>query len=321
MTDTPFRIAILDDYQGVARDAADWASLGGDVEIAVFHDALADPAALAQRLAPFHALCLMRERTAMPAALIEALPNLRLLVTAGLKNASIDVEAARARGVMACGTPAPGHATAELTFGLMIAAARNLVNEVQSFQAGGWQIGLGRDLRGATLGVIGLGRLGGEVARIGLAFGMKVTAWSQNLDDARCAAVGAVSRAPDKRALLAASDFVTIHLRLSERSRGLIGAEDLAAMKRDAILINTSRAPIVDTTALVDALRAGRIGGAAIDVHDVEPAPADSPLRRCPRLIATPHIGYVTRETYAAFYPGMVEAIAAFRAGAPIRVL
>ena len=317
------KIAILDDYQKVARDFADWSRLPGDARVSFFHDTLRDREALVARLAPFEIIGAMRERTPFPRALIERLPNLRLLVTSGARNASIDLRAAKDHGVVVCGTGSPGHATAELAFGLILALARDLPGETRSIRTGGWQLGIGRDLNGATLGVIGLGRLGGRVAGMGRAFGMRVLAWSQNLTAERAADQGA--ERVSKEELLRRSDFVTVHMKLGDRSRGLIGAAELALMRPDAFLINTSRAPIVDTAALVAALTERRIAGAALDVFDEEPLPPDDalprPLRQVERLLLTPHIGYVTRQTYDVFYGETLEAILAFLAGTPIRVM
>ncbi|MGH6919420.1 MAG: D-2-hydroxyacid dehydrogenase family protein [Geminicoccaceae bacterium] len=313
------RVAILDDYQKVAASSADWTALPEGVEPTFFHDHLAELDRLALRLEPFEIIGIMRERTPFPGALLERLPNLRLLITTGPRNASIDVAAAQRRGVTVCGTRSSGHATAELAMALILALARGLLAETASMRAGGWQVGLGRDLAGAVLGVVGLGRLGSRVARLGQAFGMTTIAWSQNLTEAAAAEVGV--RRADKAELFRSADFVSVHLQLSPRTRGLIGAADLDLMQPDAYLINTSRGPIVDEDALVDALQAGRIGGAALDVYDREPLPKDHRLRRIPNLLLTPHIGYVTRETYALFYRDMVEGIAAFLAGQPQRVI
>lgn len=314
------RIAILDDYQDAARRFADWSRLPAECRVTVFRDTLTDPAALAERLAPFEVICAMRERTPLTAELFAALPALRLVVTTGKRNDAIDVTAAAARGVTVCGTNSPGHATAELTLALILAQARRLLPENRSVRAGGWQVGIGRDLRGATLGIIGLGRLGAQVAAYAKPFGMKIVAWSENLTDARCAEVGGVTRV-SKEELLSTADFVTIHQRLSPRTRGLIGADELALMKPDAYLVNTSRGPIVDWRALLDALAAGRPAGAALDVYDTEPLPADHPLRAEGRLLLTPHIGYVTQETYRVFYGETVDAILAWLQGEPIAVI
>lgn len=312
------RVAILDDYQKVAERSADWTVLP-DVEVTFFHDHLADPDALVARLEPFEIIGIMRERTPFPGTLLERLPHLRLLVTTGRRNASVDVAAARRLGVTVCGTGSSGHATAELAMALVLALARQLPSETASVREGGWQRGLGRDLAGATLGVIGLGRLGSRVARLGQAFGMTTIAWSQNLTEAAAAEIG-VQRL-GKAELFRTADFISVHLQLSARTRGLIGAGDLALMKPDAYLINTSRGPIVDEDALVLALHESRIAGAALDVYDREPLPPDDRLRQIPNLLLTPHIGYVTRETYRVFYGEMIDAIAAFLAGRPQGVI
>jgi phosphoglycerate dehydrogenase-like enzyme len=313
------KLAILDDYQRVALTMADWASLQDAVEITVFDRHLGGEDAVAAALQDFEIVCIMRERTPFPAGLLERLPKLKLLVTSGMRNAAIDLEAAGRLGVTVCGTSAPGHATAELAFGLILALARGLVIQAASLRAGGWQAGLGRDLRGAVLGVIGLGRLGSQVAGFGKAFGMDVIAWSQNLTEARAAEVGV--RRVTKEELFSSADFVSIHLQLSDRTRGLVGARELALMKPDAYLVNTSRGPIVDERALIEALEQGRIGGAALDVYDIEPLPPDHRLLRAPNLLLTPHIGYVTRETYRVFYQGMADVVRAFLEGHPRNLL
>lgn len=313
------RIALLDDYQGVALDSADWSALQAKAEITVFRDTITDADALVERLRDFEIIGIMRERTPFPRSLLERLPKLKLLVTTGHRNASVDVAAARDLGITVCGTPSSAHAAAELTWALILAAARRLDLENRSLREGGWQVGLGRDLKGATLGVIGLGRLGSLVAGYGRAFGMKVLAWSQNLTPQRAEECGA--EAVDKDALFRESDFVTLHLRLSARSRGLVDAEMLGLMKPDAWLVNTARGPIVDRGALLSALREKRIGGAALDVFDIEPLPADDELRRLDNVVATPHIGYVTRENYRAMYSTMAENIVAFLAGEPQNVI
>src|SRR5688500_15219204 len=261
----------------------------------------------------------MRERTEFRRSLLERLPNLRLLVTTGRRNKSIDVEAATERGITVCGTGILPNGTAELTWGLILAAARHIPQEDASVRAGGWQETVGMDLAGARLGVVGLGGQGSQVARIGLAFGMDVVAWSQNLTDERAVEVGV--RRVEREELFGTSDVVTVHLLLSKRTRGLIGADDLGRMKPTALLINTSRGPIVEQRALLDALREGRIGGAGLDVFDQEPLPIDHPLRTAPRTVLTPHLGYVTRNTYEIFYREAVEDVAAFLAGSPVRVV
>jgi phosphoglycerate dehydrogenase-like enzyme len=312
-------VAILDDYQKVAERSADWRALPDGVEVTFFHDHLDDADRLVARLAPFEIIGIMRERTPFPAALLERLPNLRLLITTGPRNASIDLAAARRLGITVCGTRASGHATAELAMALILALARGLFAEIASLRAGGWQIGLGRDVAGAVLGVVGLGRLGSQVAKLGKAFGMATIAWSQNLTEAAAAEVGV--RWVPKPELFRSADFISVHLQLSPRTRGLIGAAELDLMKPDAYLINTSRGPIVDEDALVEALQAERIAGAALDVYEREPLPPDDRLLRVPNLLLTPHIGFVTREAYQVFYADMVEGIAAFLAGQPQRVI
>ena len=312
-------IAILDDYQHVALQMADWSRLQENHRITAFEAPFADEDAAARALVGFDVVCLMRERTPFPASLIERLPNLRLIVTSGPKNAAIDVSAAAKQNVTVCGTHSPGHATAELTMGLMLSLARSIHTEWSAMRAGGWQTTIGRDLRGQTLGIIGLGRLGGQVARYARAFGMKVIAWSENLTQQRCYEAGA-ERA-EKDDLLRSADVITIHTRLSDRTRGLIGARELALMKPTAYLINTSRGPIIDEAALLAALQEGRIAGAALDVYDSEPLPADHPLRSAPRLLLTPHLGYVTEQTYRVFYGGMIEAIEGWLTGKPVGVI
>src|SRR5690606_5859974 len=289
-------IAILDDYQQVAMQMADWSRLQENHRITVFSEPFADEDAAARALVGFDVVCLMRERTPFPASLIERLPNLRLIVTSGPQNAAIDVAAAAKKNVMVCGTPSPGHPTAELTMGLMLSLARNIHTESAAMLTGGWQTTVGRDLRGQTLGIIGLGRIGSLVTRYARAFGMKVIAWSENLTPQRCYEVGAEK--VEKDDLFRNSDITTIHTRLSDRTRGLVGARELSLMKPTAYLINTSRGPIIDEAALLAALQEGRIGGAAIDVYAREPLPADHPLRSAPRVLLTPHIGYVTEQTY-----------------------
>lgn len=311
------KIAILDDYQNVALEFADWASL--DAEIEVFTTHVADADELAWRLAGFEVVVAMRERTRFPAELLARLPDLKLLVTTGMRNAAIDIDAARREDIVVCGTGSGPHATAELTWTLILAAARNLAVELPSMRTGGWQTTVGTGLSGRTLGLLGLGRLGTRVAKIGQAFGMETLAWSQNLTRERAAEQGVT--AVSKQDLFARADVLSIHLVLSERTRALVGAAELATMKPDALLVNTSRGPIVDEGALLDALRDRRIGGAALDVFDVEPLPADHPLRGLPNVVLTPHLGYVTRQTYEVFFRDAVEDIAAYRAGSPVRVI
>ena len=313
------RIAVLDDYQSVAADFCDWSQLPEPAEVVEFHDAVADPDALVARLQPFDVVIAMRERTPFPRAVLQRLPNLRLLVTTGMRNKSIDVEAATELGITVCGTASQPTAAAELTWALILATLRHIPQEDASMRAGGWQQTIGGDLAGGTLGVVGLGRIGSRVARIGAAFGMDVVAWSQNLTDERAAEAGA--RRVDKDELFATADVVTVHLLWSKRTRGLIGADDLGRMKPTAVFVNTSRGPIVTEAALVDVLREGRIAGAGIDVYDQEPLPREHPLRELRRAVLTPHLGYVTRGTYEVFYRDAVEDVAAFLTGEPVRVL
>jgi phosphoglycerate dehydrogenase-like enzyme len=313
------RIAVLDDYQGVAEELGDWERLAGRARPEIFREHIADRDMLIERLRSFEVVCLMRERTPFPRAVIEALPDLKLIVTTGLKNDSIDVAAATERGILVCGTHSAAHPAAELSFGMILALARLIVTESRSVSDGGWQIGLGRDLKGATLGIVGLGRLGGLMASYGKAFGMEPIAWSQNLTAERAAEAGA--RRVEKAELFAQADFVTVHLKLSERTRAIVGPEEIGWMKPDAYLVNTSRGPIVDAGALVAALKEGRIAGAALDVFDEEPLAPDDPLRRMPNLLLTPHIGYVSRENYRTFYGETVEAIAAWLDGKPVRAI
>ena len=314
-----FRVALLDDYQGVALEMADWAALGPRVDVEAFRDHLRDEAALLRRLEPFEAIVAMRERTPFPASVLAGLPRLRLLVTTGMRNASIDVEAATRFGIVVAGTEGLGWPTAELTWGLILAAVRRIPQEDRAAREGRWQTSLGVGLHGKTLGVIGLGRLGSQVAAIGRAFGMRLLAWSQNLTDARAAECGA-ERAT-KESLLEQSDVVTIHLQLSARTTRLIGAADLRRMKRTAYLVNTSRGPIVDEQALLEALRTSVIAGAALDVFNEEPLPPRHPLLSLENAVLTPHLGYVTRENYEVFYRDAAADVAAFLRGAPKLVL
>lgn len=299
------RLAILDDYQGIALEMADWSPLAGDVEITVFNDHLAEEAAVAERLRDFEIVVVMRERTPFPRSLFEALPRLEHLVSSGMRNLAVDLAAAADHGVLCTGTPSLGYPTSELTWGLIHDLARNISVEDRGTRGGGWQRTVGVGLRGKTLGVMGLGRIGSDVARVGAALGMRVIAWSENLTQGRCDEVGA--RLAGKREILAESDFLTVHLLLSGRTRGLLQAADLALMKPTAYLVNTSRGPIVDEGALVDALRERRIAGAGLDVFDVEPLPPGHPLRGLPNTVVTPHIGYATAENYRGWYGGAVE--------------
>jgi phosphoglycerate dehydrogenase-like enzyme len=313
-------IAILDDYQNVALSMADWSSLQKNHKIVPFKERLSDVETAARTLAEFDVIGIMRERTPFQRALFEKLPNLRLLVTTGKRNASIDLEAAKAHGVTVCNTGGAGRATAELAIGLMIALARHFREEFQSMRpGGGWQTTLGFDLEGKTLGLLGLGNLGAKVGQIGAALGMKPIAWSENLTPEKAAERGAERVGKDE--LFRRADVITIHLILSDRTRGLVGARELGLMKPTALLINTSRGPIVDEAALLAALKEKRIRGFGADTYNVEPLPNDHPLRSEPRALLTPHLGYVTEETYRNFYCGMVQAIEAWLAGKPINVL
>jgi len=313
------RIALLDDYQNVALKLAPWKRLPASSEVVVFNDHLHDEDAIVERLSAFDAVMAMRERTPFTAGLIERLPRLRFIVTAGMRNASIDMEAAKRRGIPVSGTAGLPYPTAELTIGLMLGWARSIAIEDRALREDRFQTTLGRGLNGKTIGIIGLGTLGTRVAKVANALEMNVVAWSQNLTDDRAKAAGATR--VDKDDLLRRSDFVTIHVVLSDRTRNLIGARELALMKPTACLVNTSRSPIVDEAALIEALQRGTIGGAAIDVYGVEPLPRDHPLRSAPNTLLTPHLGYVTEETYRIFYEEALEDFEAFLAGKPIRVL
>ena len=313
------RVAVLDDYQNVARDMADWNSLPSDVSVDFFQDHLSAEDDLARRLDPYQIIVAMRERTPFTATLLPRLPNLKLLVTTGMRNASIDMNAAADNDVTVCGTDGLPYPTAELTWALILALVRKVPTEDAATRAGQWQVTMGEGLHGKTLGIIGLGRLGSQVASIGAAFGMNLLAWSQNLTPDRAAQFNA--RLVSKDELLTQSDIVSIHLVLSDRTRGLLGQRELSLMKPSAYLVNTSRGPIVDEPALIAALESRAIAGAGLDVFDTEPLPLDHKLRSLPNTVLTPHMGYVTSETYRIFYPHAVENIAAFLSGNPIRVL
>jgi phosphoglycerate dehydrogenase-like enzyme len=301
------RIAVLDDYQNVALSLADWSALDERATATVFIDHLANSDAVIERLQPFDIVCVMRERTPMTRAIIERLPKLRLIASTAMRNASIDVKAAEERGVQVVHTGYTSAPTIELTWALILASARNLIAENTSLRRGGWQQSVGDDMAGRTLGLLGLGNVGGAVAKIGNAFGMKVIAWSQNLTNERAADVGAALITKDE--LFQKADVLSIHLVLSDRTRGLVGAAELALMKPTARLINTSRGPIVVEADLVAALTDKTIAGAAIDVFDQEPLPLGHPFRSLPNLLATPHIGYVSRGLYARFYQDTVANI------------
>jgi len=312
-------ITVLDDYQSVALTSADWSEVQAAHTVEVITEHIADRTELVRRLAHSDIVVAMRERTPFRADLLEALPALQLLVTTGMANASIDLSAAARQGITVCGTGGSGNAMPELTIGMMIALTRNFAQEDAAVRAGGWQHTIGPGLAGSRLGIVGLGRLGVPVANLAQALGMEVVAWSPNLTQARADPHGV--RAVDKHELFATADVITIHMPLSDASRGLIGAAELALMKPSAYLINTSRGPIVDEAALLDVLRRRSIAGAGLDVYDVEPLPADHPLRSMPNTLLLPHIGYVTSDNYRTFYRHAVEDILAFGAGTPIRVL
>lgn len=311
------RLAILDDYQDVTLGMGPWDRLPG-LQKTVFRDTIADQDALVERLLPFDAILAMRERTPFTRALIERLPNLKLLITTGERNRGIDAAACAERGITFSGTPSFGAPTVDLTWGLILSLARRIPEQVGALHAMKWQTALGVGLEGRTLGIVGLGKLGTRVARVGQAFGMRVIAWSTNLTEETAAAAGV--RRVDKASLFAEADVISLHLILSDRSRGIVGAGEIAAMKPGALLVNTSRGPLVDQAALVEALHAGRIA-AGIDVYDIEPLPAGHPLLSAPNTVLTPHLGYVTEENYRAYFAGAVEAIEAFQTGQPIRVI
>jgi len=312
---------VLDDYQGVALSMADWSPVADRVEVTAFTEHQADSEELVAALADVDIVVVMRERTPLPAPVFARLPRLRLVVTTGMRNSAIDLPAAAAHGVLVCGTASSPVPPTELTWALILGLARNLAAENAAFHAGGrWQSTVGVELAGRRLGLLGLGRIGSRVARIGSAFGMDVVAWSQHLSRERTDELG-VTLAPSLAELLATSDVVSIHLALGERTRGLLGRDELARMRPSAFLVNTSRSAIVDGPALVDALVQGRIAGAGLDVFDREPLPADDVLRTLPTVLATPHLGYVAVDNYRTYFREAVEDIAAFLAGTPIRTL
>lgn len=313
------RIVVLDDYQGVALEHGDWSSLPDECEVHTVREQLESDEELFAALAGAEVVVAMRERTPFTAERLERLTDLRLLVTTGMANAAIDVEAAARRGITVCGTGGVASATVEHTWALILSLARSIPVEDRNVRDGGWQTTVGFDLSGATLGLVGLGRLGGAMVPIARAFGMEVIAWSQNLDPEAAAAAGA--RPVAKEELFREADLVSVHYKLSERSTGLLGAPELGLMKRTALLVNTSRGPIVDSAALLDALWNDRIRGAALDVYDTEPLSAGDPLREAPRTVLTPHLGYVTERSYDVYFTEAVEDIAAFLAGEPVRVI
>jgi phosphoglycerate dehydrogenase-like enzyme len=302
------RVAILDDYQDVALTMADWSQVAERATITVFNDHAADPDAVVERLAPFDVVCVMRERTPLPKDVIERLPRLKMIASTGPFNAAVDVEAAEERGIYVSTTGGYVESTVELTWALILTTARRIVDESASVRDGGWQTSVGRQLGGSVLGVLGLGRIGSRVAKVGKAFGMDIIAWSTNLTPEAAEQAGAVYVPKDE--LFSRADVLTVHLKLSERSSGLVGAEELALMKPTALLVNTSRGPIVDESALVEALRSRRIAGAGLDVFDIEPLPSGHPLRSLDNVIATPHIGYVAEQVYRVFYGESAAKIA-----------
>jgi len=315
------KCAILDDYQQVALTMADWPAIADRVEAFAISRHFSDEAELAVHLQDCDILVVMRERTPITATLLARLPKLKLLITSGMRNAAIDLAAAAERGVVVCGTASGSAAPMELTWALLLGLAKHIVPESAGLRSNGpWQLGLGVTLQGKTLGLLGLGKIGSQMAAVAQAFGMRVLAWSQNLTAEKARQAGA-ELAPSKRVLFEQSDFVSIHLVLSERSRGLVGRDELAAMKASAYLINTSRAAIVDQAALAAVLQQGKIAGAGLDVFETEPLPADDIFRRLPNVLATPHLGYVADDNYRTYFREAVEDIAAFLAGEPIRRL
>ncbi|MFD7601065.1 D-2-hydroxyacid dehydrogenase family protein [Streptomyces mirabilis] len=316
-----FRCAVLDDFQNVASACADWSTLSDRVEVVSFAEHFATEDQLAAALADFDFVVTLRERVAFPESLLNRLPRLKLLIASGMRNSVIDYAAAKAGGVTVCGTQSSSTPPVELTWALLLGLARGIVQENNALRDGGpWQSTVGADLHSRTLGLLGLGKIGSRVAQVGLAFGMEVTAWSRHLTKERADEVG-VELASSKEELLASSDFISVHLALSDRTRGLLGAAELALLKPTAYLINTSRSAIVDQEALLSALHEGRIAGAGVDVFDVEPLPGNHPMRTAPRLLATPHLGYVSRANYARYCGQALEDIQAYVDGDPVRVL
>jgi phosphoglycerate dehydrogenase-like enzyme len=316
-----FRCAVLDDFQNVASTCADWSTLSDRVEVISFAEHFASEDELASALADFDFVVTLRERVPFPDSLLNRLPRLKLLIASGMRNSVIDYAAAKAGGVTVCGTQSSSTPPVELTWALLLGLARGIVQENNALRDGGpWQSTVGADLHSRTLGLLGLGKIGSRVAQVGLAFGMEVTAWSRHLTKERADEVG-VELASSKEELLASSDFISVHLALSDRTRGLLGAAEIALLKPTAYLINTSRAAIVDQEALLAALHEGRIAGAGVDVFEVEPLPGNHPMRTAPRLLATPHLGYVSRANYARYYGQALEDIQAYLDGDPVRVL
>jgi phosphoglycerate dehydrogenase-like enzyme len=313
------QIAVIDDWQDVARDVVDWSALDSLGEVTFEHDYPADNATLAERLGRYQVICVMRERTRFDEDLLKRLPNLKLLVTGGMRNAALDMQAAAKLGIKVCGTDSYKHAAPELTWALIMAATRNLVKEANALRAGQWQQGLGGDLHGKTLGILGLGSIGQRVAQFGQVFGMKVIAWSENLTAERAEQAGVTY--VSKQQLFEQADVLSVHLVLSERSRGLVDAQALGWMKPTALLVNTARGPIVDEAALIKALQKQQIAGAALDVFEQEPLPAMHPFRTLDNVLATPHVGYVSRQNYEQFFSQMIEDIQGWAAGEPVRLL
>jgi D-3-phosphoglycerate dehydrogenase len=315
-----YRCAVLDDYQNVALTLADWGKIAGDVDVTVFNKPMSGSGEVHRALQDFHIVCMMRERTPFRRNTIEALPNLKLLITTGARNASIDMAAAAERGITVCGTGGFGNPTTGIAFGLILELTRRIGFEHARLKAGElWQVTIGPDIEGMTLGVVGLGKLGQRVAGVAKAFGMTVIAWSQNLTPEKCKEAGVGYATKDE--LFRTADIVTIHLQLSDRTRGLVTAKELALMKPSAYLINTARGPIVEEKALIAALNERRIGGAGLDVFDTEPLPLDHPFRRMDNVVITPHLGYVSRQNYQKYFPDIVEDIRAFIDGKPVRVI
>ncbi|MBV6822983.1 D-2-hydroxyacid dehydrogenase family protein [Pseudomonas sp. PD9R] len=313
------QIAVIDDWQDVARGVVDWSVLEDLGQVSFIHDYPADNETLASRLSGFEVICVMRERTRFDEHLLRQLPKLKLLVTGGMRNAALDLKAAAALGIQVCGTDSYKHAAPELTWALIMAATRNLVVEANALRAGEWQQGLGGDLHGKTLAILGLGSIGQRVAQFGQVFGMRVIAWSENLTAERAGEFGVTY--VSKQELFEQADVLSVHLVLSDRSRGLVNAEALGWMKPSALLVNTARGPIVDEAALIKALQKRRLAGAALDVFDVEPLPPQHPFRTLKNVLATPHVGYVSQQNYQLFFSQMIEDIRAWSEGAPIRLL
>jgi phosphoglycerate dehydrogenase-like enzyme len=311
------KVAILDDFQGVALEMADWTVLNGRAEVTVFRDHISEFQAVVERLLPFDVVCAMRERTPLRRPLLERLPNLKLIVSTGRRNSAIDLAATKERGIVVCGTEYMGHGAAELTWALIMAAMKHIPDESASVRNGGWQTRIGRDLKGRTIGLVGLGNVGSVVARYAQAFDMNVIAWSTNLTEVTANQYGA--RLVRKEQLFREADIASVHLVLSERTKHIIGAPELGLMKRTAYFVNTSRGQLVDEAALIEALERQTIAGAALDVFDIEPLPAVHPFRSLPNVLPTPHVGFVTQDTYKLFYRNTIEDILAWLEGRPIR--